>query len=94
MVANWIMVAVGVWAMISPWVLGFSSSSVAKWDSLIIGLIAVLVNVWILFGGATEEKTAAESEKAASSENEKLKMQKSKCPASPTNRGEQCKMQN
>ena len=52
MTANWIMVAVGIWAMISPWVLGFSSISPAKWNGLIIGLILVLLNIWIMFGDA------------------------------------------
>ena len=77
MVANWIMVAVGVWAMISPWVLGFSSISVARWNSLIIGLAVVLVNVWIIFGDAVEEVSGAESGKVVE-ENQKSKIKDQK----------------
>ena len=63
MLLNWIMVAVGVWAMISPWVLGFSSISVAKWDSLVVGLVVVLLNVWIIFGDVSDDVGDIELEK-------------------------------
>ncbi len=43
------MVVAGIWAIISPWVLGYSSISTAKWNSLIVGLVAVLLNIWIIF---------------------------------------------
>lgn len=63
------MVIAGVWAMISPWVLGFSDISIAKWNSLILGLIMVLLNVWIIFGGISAdtdtnvENSSGDSEK-------------------------------
>ncbi|OGZ53377.1 MAG: hypothetical protein A3B25_02035 [Candidatus Ryanbacteria bacterium RIFCSPLOWO2_01_FULL_48_26] len=63
MLENWVMVVVGIWAMISPWVLGFSSISVAKWDSLIIGLIVMLSNVWVIFGSADAETDGVEPKK-------------------------------
>ncbi len=66
------MVAAGIWMMITPWVLGFSSISPAKWNSLIVGLVLVLLNIWIIFGGTASEKASdAETEKVAESRNEK-----------------------
>ncbi len=48
------MAFLGIWAMASPWVLGFSSISIAKWNSLITGLVVVLFNVWIIFGDTAD----------------------------------------
>ncbi len=50
MAANWTQLVLGVWLMISPWLLGFSSISLMKWSNLLTGLMLVLVNVWIIFG--------------------------------------------
>lgn len=66
MTANWIMVAVGIFSMISPWALGFSSISTAKWESLITGLIVLLLNVWIIFGSAEVKEGDTVSEKGRS----------------------------
>jgi hypothetical protein len=45
MTARWIEIAVGVLLLISPWVLGFSNISIAKWVDLVFGIIIILVNV-------------------------------------------------
>jgi len=50
MVTNWIQVGLGVWLILSPWLLEFSSISIMKWNNLCIGTVLVLVNVWIIFG--------------------------------------------
>ncbi len=64
------MIVVGAWAIASPWALGFSSISPAKWNVLFIGLVMVLINVWMLFGDAvavgTEENVEVEVEKRGS----------------------------
>lgn len=43
---NWINALLGVWFIISPWAVGFSSNSGALWTAIIIGLIQVIVAVW------------------------------------------------
>lgn len=50
MAANWAQLVLGIWLMVSPWLLGFSSISLMKWNNLLAGLIIVLINVWIIFG--------------------------------------------
>jgi hypothetical protein len=50
MTANWTELTLGIWLIVSPWLLGFSSISVMKWSNLMVGLLLVLINVWIIFG--------------------------------------------
>lgn len=48
MVLNWIELVIGFWILLSPWLLEYSDITIAKWSSIICGLILILVNVWIL----------------------------------------------
>lgn len=50
MVTNWIQIGLGVWLILSPWLLEFSSVSVMKWNNIGVGTVLVLLNVWIVFG--------------------------------------------
>ncbi len=40
----------GLWLVISPWVLGFSSISIMKWSNVIVGTVIFLINLWAVFG--------------------------------------------
>ncbi len=50
MTEKWAQLIIGVWLVISPWILGFSSITLMKWGNVIAGLILVLINVWTIFG--------------------------------------------
>jgi SPW repeat-containing protein len=50
---DWTELIIGVIMMISPWILGFSDISVAKWCNVLLGLAIVLLNAWMIFGQAT-----------------------------------------
>ncbi|MGC9599008.1 MAG: SPW repeat protein [Minisyncoccia bacterium] len=54
--AHWIEGIVGFWILLSPWLLGFANISIAKWSSILCGLILILVNSWLLFGGQRSNK--------------------------------------
>ena len=43
---EWLMVAAGVWLIISPWVLGFSAETRAMWDMVIVGIVVALLALW------------------------------------------------
>lgn len=45
-----IQAGLGLWLIISPWILGFSSISVMKWGNVVIGTTIFLINIWIIFG--------------------------------------------
>lgn len=42
---EWVNVVIGAWAVISPWVLGYSSVTVATWNAVIVGAIVLLVSL-------------------------------------------------
>ncbi|WP_045235118.1 SPW repeat protein [Deinococcus pimensis] len=44
---DWVTLVLGVWLIISPYVLGFTG--VARTDAVIVGVVVVLVSVWALF---------------------------------------------
>ena len=49
MTKRWIELILGIWILISPWLLGYSDISVMKWSNLLCGLILILVGVWGIF---------------------------------------------
>ncbi|MDO8504923.1 MAG: SPW repeat protein [Candidatus Liptonbacteria bacterium] len=56
MSSAWTGLAIGVWLIISPWLLAFSEISPAKWSSVFTGLILTIVFAWEIFGEKEEEK--------------------------------------
>jgi len=55
---NWILnviLGVGVWLLIAPWLLRFASVSPALWNSLIIGSGLCLVALWGRYGNNSKE---------------------------------------
>ncbi|RJQ29516.1 hypothetical protein C4571_01570 [Candidatus Parcubacteria bacterium] len=50
MTTRWIEIGLGVWIIVSPWILGFSSISIMKWSNVIVGMCLVLLHVWMIFG--------------------------------------------
>jgi len=51
---SWIEIIIGVWVLVSPWLLGFSSIPLMKWSNLAAGTIIVLMNVWMIYGKKPE----------------------------------------
>lgn len=60
--ATWTELAVGLIMISSPWVLGFSDISLAKWCNVLIGLFLVLVSAWTIFGEASSGEPAGTAE--------------------------------
>jgi hypothetical protein len=46
---------VGIWLMISPWLLGFWSSTAHSWNAVVIGGLLVLHAIWLLTEGDQEK---------------------------------------
>jgi len=44
-----IQVALGLWIILSPWLLGFSDVSLMKWSNVLIGTVIFLINFWVIF---------------------------------------------
>jgi hypothetical protein len=52
MVEYWTTLVIGLMMIISPWVLGFSDISLAKWCNILLGLALAIMSAWRLFGEA------------------------------------------
>jgi hypothetical protein len=52
--AGGINILVGIWLLISPWVLGFTATNAALWDDVVLG-IAIIVVAAIRLGWAQDQ---------------------------------------
>jgi len=68
---NWIELAIGIWILASPWLLGYSDVSLAKWSSLVCGVILIVLNSWIMFGETGEKEKNGAKEKPTTKVKEK-----------------------
>lgn len=50
---EWINILVGIWVAVSPWVLGFTGSTTATSNAVIVGILAVCLAGWDLYDIAT-----------------------------------------
>ena len=51
---HWTGLIVGAFVLASPWLLGFSNITLARWGNVICGLILILVNIWVIYGDPEE----------------------------------------
>ncbi len=52
---EWLNVVLGAWLFLSPWILGFTSTSAAAWSAWILGALIVVFAVWALYDRANWE---------------------------------------
>jgi hypothetical protein len=45
---EWVNLVLGIWMIVSPWVLRFNGTSVARDDAIIVGLIAAAISIWAI----------------------------------------------
>ncbi len=45
-VLDWISFIVGLWLIVSPFVLGFSILTIAMWDAVIVGIVNAVLSIW------------------------------------------------
>ncbi len=55
--SSWIAFGLGVWLIVSPWLLGFDGISLAKWSSVIAGLVLAVAFAWELFGEKEDKES-------------------------------------
>ena len=59
MIKQWAVFVVGLALIISPWILGFSDISLAKWCNVLMGLVLALASAWAIFGKPPETMPTA-----------------------------------
>ena len=47
-VGNWIVGALGLWALVSPYVLHFSGATIAMRNNVIVGAMVTIVTIWLI----------------------------------------------
>jgi hypothetical protein len=45
---EWANIAFGVWLVASPWIIGFSELSMAKWNAVIVGALIAVLALWVI----------------------------------------------
>ncbi len=55
---EWADVVLGVWLVLSPWVLGFASITELTWNAVIAGALAVILSASALYTGSSTMRTA------------------------------------
>lgn len=43
---GWVNLILGLWLIVSPWLLGFSSTAGAMWNSVIVGFVVAILAYW------------------------------------------------
>ena len=46
---EWVMGGVGVWLILSPWLLGFAEVAAATWSTILIGALVLISSGWKVF---------------------------------------------
>lgn len=46
---NWLLVIIGIWLVLSPFVFGYQAASLAFWNSLLAGLIIGGLGLVVIF---------------------------------------------
>jgi len=55
---DWANLVLGLWLVLSPWILGFSGTSSATWNAVLLGLAVGLLSLLRLQGGPLWEEGA------------------------------------
>ncbi|MBU2532021.1 MAG: SPW repeat protein [Alphaproteobacteria bacterium] len=55
---EWILIVLGIWVGVSPWILDFTTLPMAMWNHVIVGTIVTVLAVWAT---ATKPKLLADS---------------------------------
>lgn len=61
---EFLLMALGLWVFISPWVLGFSNQSRAAWDAWISGAVIFLLALWAWWSLARPDRRRQASRRA------------------------------
>jgi len=51
---NWTVFILGVWVLVSPWVLGYWRITPALWNQVVAGVLITLLALWGIVGAAEE----------------------------------------
>jgi hypothetical protein len=53
--ASWVNVVLGIWVLISPWVLGYAAYRTAMIDNVVMGIIVIILSLWSASASMTSD---------------------------------------
>jgi len=54
---SWLNALFGLWVLVSPWFLGFSSFTAPLWNNIIMGIIVIVLSCWSAFASESTTPT-------------------------------------
>jgi hypothetical protein len=48
-ILDWVNAALGLWLILSPFILGYSTTVVATWNDVIVGVVVLMLALWATF---------------------------------------------
>jgi hypothetical protein len=48
---EWVDVILGLWLIVSPWIIGFGKVTTLRWNAVISGAAVVILAIWVLMSG-------------------------------------------
>lgn len=48
--SRWPLLVLGIWVLVSPWILGFYAINIALISNVIAGVLIITLSLWELFG--------------------------------------------
>ena len=61
-VLSWINVILGIWVLISPWVLGFASARVPMTNNVVMGIVVIVLAAWSALATQSEHTGTTQSD--------------------------------
>jgi hypothetical protein len=52
---SWINALLGIWLILSPWIYGFTDNTGRKWNSVIVGIVVLVLSVWSAVATSSSE---------------------------------------
>jgi len=43
---NWIIVVAGIWEVLASFILGYSATTSAMWDAIVVGIVLIVLGAW------------------------------------------------
>ena len=43
---TWLVAVAGLWEVLAPFILGYSATTVAMWNAIVIGAVLIILSVW------------------------------------------------
>jgi len=65
---HWAVIILGVWLILSPWILGYSELNLVTWNSIVIGALIIVFTFWNISLTSVSESVAKKTNQISNNE--------------------------